>query len=155
MFNQTINNLVIAALFILPNALSNANGTAPSSPNLYEFNGANLKISYSTSGIDGKPHFTYQDTEQTLSFAGDQIRTVGTEIGTLVSVTLLTTVDTGSTSFSLLVPHVNLDSLLETPLKTEGIITKHKFSVIPHFNKGQTDNYKFYRLTGKAKSVVF
>ncbi|TAN67821.1 MAG: hypothetical protein EPN17_10635 [Methylobacter sp.] len=124
--------------------------------NLYDLQGKDLHISYSTTGIDGKPHFTYQHGKKILNFSGDQIRTVGTEIGTLVTVTIVNTVDTGSTSFSLLIPAVNLDQTTrEAPIKTEGITTIHKFSVIPAFNSGQTDNYKFSNLTGTAKAVVF
>ena len=67
-------------------------------PNLYQLSGKHLNITYSTSGIDGKPHFSYQDLQQTLNFTGDQIRSVETEIGTLVTVTIRMTVDTGGTS---------------------------------------------------------
>lgn len=156
MFNSTFKWLLMGVLLLLSTVLPAANDVAIPSPNLYEFKGNNnLSISYATTGIDGKPHFTYQDAKHTLSFAGDQIRTVGTEIGTLVSVTVFMTVDNGSTSFSVLVPDVKLDQTLESPVKTEGIVTKHKFSVVPGFNNGQTDNYKFYSLTGKAKFVVF
>ena len=62
-------------------------------PNLYQLQGKNLHVTYSTSGIDGRAHFSYQDTHQSLSFRGDEIRTQETEIGTLVSVTLRRTGD--------------------------------------------------------------
>ena len=65
---------------------------AAQTPNLYQLSGKHLNITYSTTGIDGKPHFSYQDLQQTLSFTGDQIRGVVTEIGTLVSVTIRMTV---------------------------------------------------------------
>jgi hypothetical protein len=67
--------------------------------NLYELSGKNIHITYSTSGIDGKPHFSYQDLQQTLSFSGDEIRSAETEIGTLISVTIHMTVDTGGNHF--------------------------------------------------------
>lgn len=144
---------LIALLMTLPVTVS---ASTTQSANLYDLQGKDLHITYTTTGIDGKPHFTYQHGKKTLNFTGDQIRTVGTEIGTLVSVTIVNTVDTGSTSFSLLIPAVNLDqTTLEAAIKTEGITTMHKFSVIPAFNNGQTDNYKFSTLTGTAKSVVF
>lgn len=126
------------------------------SANLYELQGKDLHITYSTTGIDGQAHLTYQHGKKTLNFTGDQIRTVGTEVGTLVSVTIVQTVDTGSTSFSLLIPAVTLDQTTgEAPIKTEGITTHHKFSVISAFNSGQNDNYKFSSLTGTAKFVAF
>jgi hypothetical protein len=132
--------------------------TAPPSfvkPNLYQLQGKNLHVSYSTSGIDGKPHFSYQDTHQSLSFRGDDIRTQETEIGTLVSVTLRRTPDSGSTTFSLLVPTVKLEQGHSAPLSTEGITTLHRFSIVPAFDKGQTELYDVAPLRGTAQFVVF
>lgn len=124
-------------------------------PDLYDFTGTNLKISYSTTGIDGKAHFSYKNGKTVLSFSGNEIRTVETEIGTLVSVTVSMTVDTGSTSFSVLIPKVNLDSKLKSTVKAQGFLTQHKFSMIPSFSTGQRDIYKVYPLTGTAKFVMF
>lgn len=151
MLNPTLKYLSIGAALLFISATSQA----ATPPNLYELNGTNLHISYSTTGIDGKPHFSYQNASRTLSFSGDQIRKVKTEIGTLVTVTLTLTVDNGSTAFSILLPNVNLDSTKQAAITTDGIITKHKFSPIPSFNKGQVDNYTFYKLTGKASFVYF
>jgi hypothetical protein len=124
-------------------------------PNQYVLHGGSLKIIYSATGIDGKPHFSYQDGTQTLNFSGDQIRTVGTEIGTLVSVTTLMSVDTGSTSFTVLIPRINLDSTLQSTIRTEGVSTRHKFSIIPDLNRGQLDSYKYTGLIGTANFVNF
>ena len=63
------------------------------SPNLYQLSGTNLHVSYSTSGIDGKPHFSYQDAQHNLSFIGDDIRAVECDLGTVVSVTIQRTID--------------------------------------------------------------
>lgn len=130
--------------------------TAPSnSANLFTLHGHLLQISYSTSGIDGKPHFQYQDAHQTLNFSGDQIRTISTEIGTLVTVNIRTTIDSGSTSFSLLLPTVNLGQNLSLPLHTIGITTVHKFSIIPALNLGQKELSHATELNGTAQHVVF
>jgi hypothetical protein len=88
-------------------------------PNLYVLHGPQLHITYATTGIDGQPHFTYQDLQRALHFTGDEIRTAELEIGTLVTVTIQLTVDAGSTSFSLLVPHVNLDQSAHAAIATE------------------------------------
>ena len=125
-------------------------------PNLYQLHGRHLNIIYATSGIDGKPHFSYHDTHHTLQFSGDQIRTVDTEIGTLVTVTIQLTVDSGSTTFSLLLPSVNLNQPHTVAhIKTEGITTLHKFSLIPALNQGQTELYTVAKLTGTAQFVLF
>lgn len=122
-------------------------------PNLYQVSGKHLHISYSTTGIDGKPKFTYQDLHQTLSFSGEEIRTIHTEVGVLVSVTIRLTVDTGGTTFSLLVPRVNIPSEQVVPIQTVGITTVHKFSIIPVI--GQRDLYHTTHLTGSASRVRF
>ncbi len=126
---------------------------AAQTPNLYQLSGKHLNITYSTTGIDGKPHFSYQDLQQTLSFTGDQIRGVVTEIGTLVSVTIRMTVDTGGTTFSLLLPRVNIPGEQTVPVETVGITTLHRFSVLPI--NGQRDFYTVTRLQGSASRVFF
>src|SRR5690242_7694524 len=78
------------------------------SANLYDLAGHSLHVNYATSGFDGKPHLSYQDAHQSLSFSGDQIETVEARLGHLVSVVIRSSVDAGSTTFSLLVPRVNL-----------------------------------------------
>jgi hypothetical protein len=122
-------------------------------PNSYDLSGHHLHVTYSTSGIDGKPHFSYQDLHQTLDFSGDQIRRVEADIGALVSVTIRLTVDTGGTSFSLFVPRVNIPREQTVPIRTEGITTLHKFSVGP--TAGQRDFYTVTPLTGTAMRVHF
>ena len=124
-------------------------------PNFYQVQGGGLQITYITQAGDGQPLFTYQDPARKLEFSGDQIRKVETEAGTLVTVTIIQTVDTGSTTFSLLVPLVNLDETLEAPIKTEGITTDHKFSIVRELNEGQLEDYTFTDLSGEAKFVPF
>ena len=97
-------------------------------PDLYSLHGDQLRITYSTTSFDGKPRFDYQDATQIHSFEGDQIRTVTTEIGMLVTVTLCRSIDRGSTTFTLLVPTVNLGSSQQAPIDTTGITTIHRFS---------------------------
>jgi hypothetical protein len=156
MMNSIFKSLVLMiSAFLITTSLALADPLTTPPPNHYDLQGGSLHIVYSTTGIDGKPHFSYKNGTQTLSFSGDQIRTVGTEIGTLVSVTTFMTIDSGSTSFSVLIPRVNLDSTLRAAIKTEGIRTKHKFSIIPNLNRGQLDTYKYTVLTGSARFVTF
>jgi hypothetical protein len=122
-------------------------------PNQYQLSGKHLHISYSTSGFDGRPHFTYQDQQQTLGFSGDEIRTAESEIGTLVTVTIRLSIDTGGTSFSVILPRVDIPGEQSVPVQTYGITTLHKFSPIPM--SGQRDFYTVTRLTGSAGVVFF
>src|SRR5437764_6208589 len=100
-------------------------------PNLYNLFGDGLHITYSTTGIDGKPHFTYHSATQSLSFSGDQIETQQSPLGTLVTVFIFRTIDGPSTSFTLLVPRVNLNTHEHLQISTEGITTLHRLSIIP------------------------
>lgn len=112
-----------------------------------------MHVSYSTTGIDGKAYMTYQDQQHTLNFKGDEIRTVETDLGTIVSVTIQSTPDVGFTTFSMLLPQVNLGKQLSLAIETEGITTVHKSSLIPAFNQGQLEIYKVRGLQGTASHM--
>ena len=117
--------------------------------------GGGLHVRYSTTGIDGKPHLNYQDSMRSLSFTGDQIRRIEGDLGAVASVTIVSTVDAGSTSFSLLVPHVNVPPLGSVSVYTEGITTHHAFSIVPALNRGQRDFYHVTPMHGTASNEVF
>ncbi|MBH8564618.1 hypothetical protein I8748_20930 [Nostoc sp. CENA67] len=146
--------MTLTAISILP---SYAETKTPNLYNLSSYNhrGYRIKVTYSTSSITGRPLFHYEDKEQTLDFTGDEIRTAELEIGTLVTVTTRRTVDTGSTTFSLLIPRVNLGENNQAQIETDGITTVNKFSTIPVFNQGQTQTYIITPLKGTAESVAF
>jgi hypothetical protein len=133
-----------------------ATQSAPvTSPNLYTLSGHDVQVTYSTSGIDGTPHFTYQDHTQTLNFRGDEIHRVETDLGSVVSVSIRHTIDAGSTTFSLLIPRVHLVGETSQPIQTEGITTLHKFSSIPALNQGQRDFYTVTEFRGSSSHVFF
>ncbi|WP_297323893.1 hypothetical protein [Nitrosomonas sp.] len=156
MANSTFKSLIlITALFLATTSLALAISLTPQSPNLFILQGDNLRITYSTTSFDGKPQLNYDDGIKTRSFRGDEIRTIGTEIGTLVSITTRTTVNSGSTIFTILIPRINLDSTMAANIKTEGIITRHKGVTPSSPNYGQLDSYKRIVLSGTASLVYF
>jgi hypothetical protein len=125
-------------------------------PNLYRLHGHNLRVTYSTTSVDGKPRFHYQSAIQSLDFSGDQIRALDSEIGTLVTVTIHLTVDSGSTSFTLLVPRIQLgNSHQSAHVNTFGITTLHRLSLVPSLDLGQTELYTVTNLVGTAALVSF
>ena len=87
-------------------------------------------------------------------FAGSQIRTVNTEIGTLVSVTTQLTVDTGSTSFSVLIPAISLTAVGDhKKFATEAIVTRHTGpNSVPA--TGVHETYQFIPMKGTANFVL-
>jgi hypothetical protein len=126
------------------------------SPNLYQVSGGGLHVSYSTTGIDGQAHFHYQDSIHSVDFSGAAIRTIASEVGIIVTVTIQLTVDSGSTSFSLFVPVVNLTGPSgSAPINTFGITTIHRFSIVQTFMAGQIESYSTTTLSGTAQQVIF
>lgn len=123
-------------------------------PNLYELHGDTISVVYSASGFDGKPHFSYQDASESLQFSGDQINVAQTELGELVSVFLRRTVDQGATTFTVLLPRVNLRFFQSAQISTIGVTALHRFSIIGVPN-GQQDLYRSHHLTGSASFAVF
>jgi hypothetical protein len=95
----------------------------------------------------------YHDSNQPLTFSGDQIQTTESPIGTLVTVTTRMTVDTGSTTFTLFIPQIKLVGQ-SANINTFGVTTIHRFSVVVP-NLGQTDLYTVTELLGTAELVAF
>jgi Domain of unknown function (DUF1843) len=97
-------------------------------PNEYNLAGENVHVVYSTIG----PTLEYVGSlassvpgAQTLTFSGAEINTQALEIGTLVTVGIRHTIDTGGTSFSLLIPVIELANDLQTQaFSTIGIWTR-------------------------------
>ena len=133
-------------------------------PNLWSLSGGGIYVRYWTFTLgpirqgDEPPHFTYHDSHRTLSFHGNEIRSVDVpDLGTLVSVTLVLTVDTGSTTFTVLLPRVNIVSQgpsTSVPVSTEGIRTVHAGPLGPPFGQGQGEFYTLISLTGTAAHVA-
>jgi len=125
-------------------------------PNLYQLAGDGIHFSLRTEGFRA-PFVNYQDAHRTLTFTGDQVRLVDVpDLGTVVSVTLLLTPDAGSTTFSVLLPQVNLPNHLGASerVRTQGITTVHKFSIAPQFDIGQREFYTPVRLKGSASRTI-
>ena len=124
-------------------------------PNLYQLSGKHLHVTYTTTSIDGHPTLTYQDAHQGKSFRGDEIRAVECDLGTLVSVTIRMTVDTGSTSFSLFIPRMRIPQGTSAPVHTDGVTTVHRLTIAPQLSQGQLDTYTIMALQGTAQAVDF
>lgn len=125
------------------------------SPNQFQLSGHGLSLEYTTTGIDGQPHFSYHDHSFTKSFSGNEISTEDTALGSLVSVRLMLTIDAGSTTFTLLIPRINLNPGETVHVRTEGILTIHRLSIVQSLNHGQRDHYTVKALRGTAQNVVF
>ena len=112
------------------------------------------KVTYTLEPILGGPQFNYDDGKLSRLFKGDEIRTEYTEkIGTLVSVTIHLEIDTGSTSFTAVIPKVGLGQSTSEPITTIEITTVHKRRVPGPTPQGQDDLYTVHPMKGTAKIV--
>lgn len=123
-------------------------------PNLYQLSGQHLHITFSTTSLDGSPTMTYQDAHQGKSFRGDDIRVVECDLGKLVSVTLRRIPDMGSTSFSLFIPHMQIDQGTSASVHTDCVTTLHSDAIAPQLLHGQLETYSTMALHGTARFVV-
>jgi hypothetical protein len=127
------------------------------SPNRFVLQSADgkTKVDYETTSFVGQPFLNLTEGPGPIRhFAGSQIRTINTEIGTLVSVTTQITVDTGSTSFSVLIPAVTLTSVSDhKKISTDAIITRHTGPLSAPVT-GVHETYQFIPLTGEASFVI-
>ncbi len=124
-------------------------------PNQYELQGLGVRIGYSTTSIAGKAQLSFKSGRKTLNFTGDEIGTLDTAIGALVTVTIATTPDRGFTSFSFLLPRIDLPKeSAKQSFRSIGITTVHK-TTIAGPPKGVQQVYKSVQLRGTAAKVQF
>ena len=127
------------------------------SPNQYHLRGEGISVAYYPDGFGpilegrGPLHVVYQDAFRSLAFYGEEARTFAVpDLGTVVSVTIVKTVDTGSTSFSLLVPDIDLPTdQSSVSINTEGITTIHRVFVA-RIGHPQSESYTVTPLNGTA-----
>ena len=110
-----------------------------------------LQVSYSVAG----PNLHYHQGPVVQDFTGNQIRVAEVpDLGTLVSVTIHMLIDSGSTTFTLLLPIVNLPAPpalpAAVPVTTDGITTLHRFSTVLALQHGQQELYTVTPLQGTA-----
>ena len=123
-------------------------------PNLFQLSGEGITATYSTTSIDGQPRFSYKKGRQTLTFAGSDIATANIGIGTLVSVVVARIPDKSSTTFSILLPSIQLTDTRKQAFRTIGITTVTA-TTIAGPPAGVQQTYKTVALRGSAKQVAF
>jgi hypothetical protein len=127
----------------------------PEQPNLYKLTNRNMHVVYSTTSLTGEPRLSYRDRNLSLSFAGDEIRVLATEIGQQVTLTLEQVPDLKTVTFTLLIPDINLKNG-PTLFKTSAITTTHRTTIGgPGLVEGQIQSYVTRGLLGVASHVVY
>lgn len=121
--------------------------------NLYQLKGQNTQISYQTTGIAGQPQLTYVDDRGSRTFTGDELRSLDSEIGGIVSVTLELSPDSQIVTLSLLIPSIKLEGQ-STDFQTVAIVTTKRSGFLA-VRPGQLETYTTMPLTGTASLVEF
>jgi hypothetical protein len=91
-------------------------------PNLFELSNHEIHVTYSSTSFTGQAQLNYHSPTGVLNFQGQDIRVENSELGILVTVSIFRTVDTGYTSLTLLLPHVNLTRSTQQNISTVAII---------------------------------
>ncbi|MBR8836217.1 MAG: hypothetical protein DSM106950_19910 [Stigonema ocellatum SAG 48.90 = DSM 106950] len=148
----------LLAPFLMTKEGSKAQAIVVNQPNEFDLKGEHTEIKYTV--ISGVPQLDYKNQDISSSFSGQEIQTLTTDIGTLITVTISTPNSSqlvGNTvKLSLLLPIVNL--LVtggEVPIQTNAIVTTQKTTRsfgIPLF--GQIQNYQTLVLNGTARLVL-
>jgi hypothetical protein len=131
------------------------------SPNQYHLAGHKISVSYFPNGFgpvpkDGPDRLFYQDAHRHLVFNGSEIRKSAVpDLGTILTVTIAQTIDVGSTTFSVILPDVNLP---QTPhssatIQTEGITTVHR-AFVTLIGHPQVETYSVTCLSGTASNGI-
>jgi hypothetical protein len=124
-------------------------------PNLFTLHGRRgLQVTLATSSFGGKPQLSYHDRTEALQFEGDEITFEDTVPGRIASVVLASTVDLGSTTFTLVIPQVNLLGSGSHAVHTVGLIAVHR-TTIGGLGHGQLTSVETVRLRGNADQVQF
>lgn len=121
--------------------------------NLFELACADTRVTYSTTSITGTPRFSYSGSMGDHQFAGDEIETLRTALGTEVTVTLEAIPDLHTITLTLVVPDVLTTQGGEESLSTVGIFTTNHTTIAGPPPVVQT--YEIIALHGLAKLVAF
>lgn len=125
-------------------------------PNLFELQGYDIQITYSTTSITGVPQLSYVRGEISRAFSGDEIQLAEAGFGQSVTVLLQNgAADEPIESLTVLLPIVQLSPQLQPlSIQTVGILSRRSVFVNPA-TPGQLQTYNSLSLYGTAQLVNF
>ena len=122
--------------------------------NLFELSGGGIQITYTTSGLEGIPLFSYRDNNMNLQFSGTEIKAEQTEIGEVLTVMLKQIPDSLTITFSLVLPVVNvLPGSAGSQIQVPGITTTTHTSLAGSV-LGAAKTYSHVNLQGSAQPIA-
>lgn len=126
------------------------------SPNLFELQGYDTQITYSTTSITGVPQLSYSRGEISRNFSGEEIQLAETGFGQSVTVLLQNgAADEPIESLTVLLPVIQLSpETLQLSIQTIAILSRRVVFVNPA-TPGQLQTYDTLSLFGSAQLVNF
>ena len=119
--------------------------------NKFELSGSGIQIVYILGGNPTFPSLTFTEGATKKTFTPAQITTDTSGLGTLVSVALVQTVDTGGTRFGFFLPDVQVARGQTAPVSTVGVF--EMFSG-PDSVPRRTTTWQCVHLHGTAEDVI-
>jgi hypothetical protein len=121
-------------------------------PNLFELKGKNVEITYGILRARGE-FLDYRDRQHELTFGGEEIDSLDSRIGRMLTVTLETVPDSHELTLTLLLPQINLEGQRDS-FETLAVRTKHLTSFGgPGLVNGPLQTYDVVRLRGTASQA--
>jgi hypothetical protein len=116
-----------------------------------------VEVDYTLGAIPGIPALVYRDgSSAPKSFAASEVTTNQTGLGTLVSVTVMTSVDTGGERFGFFIPQLDVPAGESAEFRTVG--TYERFSgpdsVLPDSILCHHPSWQSIEMHGTAQTVI-
>jgi hypothetical protein len=138
-----------------PAARASAAIQRPDQANHFELQRGGTSITYDVTSITGKPLLNYNDGTISRSFTGDEIQTVPTTIGTLLTVDVEFIPDAETKAVTVVLPQVNLKDHKPRRFRTVVLFTTIRTSFVgPALVDGPVQTYTARTFRGVA-SLVF
>ncbi|MGA2128146.1 MAG: hypothetical protein ABSG76_18580 [Xanthobacteraceae bacterium] len=119
--------------------------------NKFTLKGDQVEIDYTIGANPSFPALTYKDGTTTKSFKPNEITTQSTALGSLVSIPLLKTVDTGGETFGFFLPDLDVPRGQTATFTTAGV--DETFGG-PNSIPRRPTTWRAYVLQGTAQTVI-
>jgi hypothetical protein len=116
-----------------------------------------VEVEYTLGAIPGIPALVYRDGSSPVkSFTASEITTNQTGLGTLVSVALETSIDTGGERFGFFLPQLDVPQGESEEFLTVGVYEMYAGpdSILPNTGPRHTPSWRSVELRGTAQAVI-
>jgi hypothetical protein len=119
--------------------------------NQFTLRGHHIAVEYMLGATPGIPVLHYKDTSVSLNFKQDDIRTDQTALGSLASIRLKSSIDTGGTIFAFFLPNIDVPNGQTADFTTVAICEEFSGpNSVPH----RSTTWQSFVMHGTAKSGI-